>query len=579
MLQQTEVNSLLQGELHRLRRKFAAQSACDRADGKREAEGRQDRIAGEALAMVAARGLKFDLTPADRQRLQSNGLSASEVNEIHPTLAGLVEGGLLPTSANKIARLLREHGIADTPANLAEGRTVHLRAMAIALREQAEAWDSGFIDDAAYLHEVADTAVREPRRLAKSASRPETLGSPEAAKDPTPAVSLSALAEKLIAEKVKHKRWDRKTASQARQTFQLFGKSLEHVDLSHILQKDLSEFKDLLSEIAKSYGKSPKDKNLSAKELRAKGADCPPDKRGLGTDATNRHLNFLSQLIDAARAQGHELDLKLDPAALRAQESVDPMAEVLPWTADHRRELYAQPPFVGSISWKKRMEPGELVYHDGLFWCPMLSDYLGLRREEAAGLAVVDVLQDEDTGLWAIEVRANQFRRMKKTWTERRLPVPEELLRLGFIEYFEAVRALGYEALFPDLLPTIPGNPLGERLADEWAKVEAGAFPEGKPEKTAFRSFRHSFNKDLKDAGVVLEMRKELMGHKKEGETEGRYGDRFAMRIKAEAISKKPNLTDKLVRHEINLLPPIAEQKVMRRPRRQNQRREVEKPL
>src|ERR1700690_81342 len=44
MLQQTEVNSLLQGELHRLRRKFAAQSACDRADGKREAEARRDRI-------------------------------------------------------------------------------------------------------------------------------------------------------------------------------------------------------------------------------------------------------------------------------------------------------------------------------------------------------------------------------------------------------------------------------------------------------------------------------------------------------------------------------------------------------
>ena len=100
---------------------------------------------------------------ADRQRLQSNGLSPSEVNEIHPTLAGLVEVGLLPTSPGKIARLLREQGIADTPANLAEGETVHLRAMAIALREQADAWDSGFIDDAAYLHEAAFSAVRERR--------------------------------------------------------------------------------------------------------------------------------------------------------------------------------------------------------------------------------------------------------------------------------------------------------------------------------------------------------------------------------------------------------------------------------
>jgi hypothetical protein len=80
-----------------LRRKFAAQSACDRADGTPEAEARQDQITAEALAMVATRGLKFDLTPADRQRLEAGGLSPSEVNEIHPTLAGLVEVGLLPT--------------------------------------------------------------------------------------------------------------------------------------------------------------------------------------------------------------------------------------------------------------------------------------------------------------------------------------------------------------------------------------------------------------------------------------------------------------------------------------------------
>lgn len=576
MLQQTEINSLLQGELHRLRRKFSAQSACDRADGKRETEARHDRITAEALALVATRGLKFDITPADRQRLQSNGLSPSEVNEIHPTLAGLVEVGLLPTSPGKIARLLREQGIAATSANLAEGETVHLRAMAIALREQADAWDNGFIDDADHLHEASIAAVREERIPAKTYASPPEVGSafdkanhPTApAPAPAPAVSLSALAEKLISEKVKHKRWDTKTASQAHQTFQLFGKSLMHDNLASVAQSDLSNFKDLLSEVAKSYGKSVKDKDLTALELRAKGAKLDPDKRGLGVDATNRHLNFLSQLLDAARAQGHVLDPKLDPAALRAQESVDPMAEVLPWTPEHRRQLYAQPPFVGSKSWKERMVRGEIIYHDGLYWCPMICDYLGLRREEAAGLAVADVLEDEDTSMWAIEVRANQFRRMKKTWTERRLPVPDELLRLGFIEYFKAVRALGYEALFPDLLPTIPGSPLGERLADEWAKVEFCTFPDGKPEKTAFRSYRHSFNKDLKDAGVSLEMRKELMGHKKDGETEGRYGDRFALRIKAEAISKKSKLTDELVRHEIRLLSPIAERKPLRRPRR-----------
>jgi hypothetical protein len=549
MLQQTEINTLLQGELHRLRRKFSAQSACDRADGGRSNEARQDRITAEAFAMVAARGLKFDITPADHQRLQSNGLSPAEVGEIHPTLAGLVEAGLLPPSPGKIARLLREQGIADTTANLAEGETVHLRAMAIALREQADAWDNGYIDDAAYLQEVAVAGVRERRIPANghtSSSEPASA-TPEAAQPAAPAappvapVSLSALAAKLIAEKKKHKRWDNKSANQANQTFVLFGKSVGHDNFASVKQSDLSDFKDLLLEISRFYGKSSDDKLLTAAQLRAKGTAGPPEDRGLGVDAINRHLNFLSQLIEAGRAQGHKLDPKLDPTSLRAQESVDPMDEVLPWAPDHRRKLYAQPPFTGCKHWKERMVPGEIIYHDGLYWCPMICDYLGLRREEAAGLAVEDGIQDEDTGKWTIEVRANQFRRMKKTWTARRLPIPDEVLRLGFLEYVEAIRALWYEALFPDLLPATPGRALGEQLADGWVEVEAGAFPDGKPEKTAFRSFRHSFNGDLKNARVPLEIRAELMGHKKFGETAGRYGDRFNLILKAEAISKKPN--------------------------------------
>lgn len=97
--------------------------------------------------------------------------------------------------------------------------------------------------------------------------------------------SLSALAEKLIAEKVKHKRWDKKTASRVRPTFQLFGKSLEHDDLSRISQKDLSDFKDLLNAVAKSYGKSISDKNPTAKELRAKGAALPGRQRACLTHA------------------------------------------------------------------------------------------------------------------------------------------------------------------------------------------------------------------------------------------------------------------------------------------------------
>ena len=189
----------------------------------------------------------------------------------------------------------------------------------------------------------------------------------------------------------------------------------------------------------------------------------PENARGLGVDATNRHYNFVGQLIAAVRAQGAALNARLNTAILRAKEDADPMDEVLPWSREHRVALYARPPFAGCASWKRRTQPGNLVFHDGLFWRPAICELHGLRREEAAGLAVDDIVHDTDTSVWCIDVRPNKFRRLKRTWTARRIPLHLEVLRLKFIEYVQCVRALGYEALFPDLLPARPGAPLHVR--------------------------------------------------------------------------------------------------------------------
>lgn len=59
-----------------------------------------------------------------------------------------------------------------------------------------------------------------------------------------------------------------------------------------------------------------------------------------------------------------------------------------------------------------------------------MSDDLRLSRAAArrgCGLAVADVMQDANTGLWTIDVRTNKFRQLKRTWTARQLPIHEEL--------------------------------------------------------------------------------------------------------------------------------------------------------
>lgn len=569
MLASDQINTLLQGEIGRLRTRYAALAAIDQFDGTRTAEARQDRVAATAYDLIAARGLAFDITPADRQRWQTEGLSPEEIDQIRPFLVGLAKKHLLPPPAGKIARLLRQHGIPETPVNCAQAESLYWRAHATALREQADVHENtSFIDTELHLQLAAQRATQNIPAGATPRAQPADNAAAEPENADRPKVSFSAHAEKLIAERVKHERWKPATVREVCASFNLFGKFIQHDDLLQVTQKTLSDFKDFLGEIAKSHGKSEHDHRLTAEQLRAKGLALPEEERGLGVDALNKHLGYLAQLFDHVRPQAVQL-APLNTAALRIPESDDPLDEVNPWTFDQRITIYNQPPFIGCRDWKHRHKPGDIVYHDGLFWCPLLSDYGGLRREEAAALAVDDVIKDFDTGIWYIYVRRNKFHtHLKRSWTERRIPVHPELLRLGFIKYVKLIRALGYRMLFPDLAPATPGKPFGEQLNKNWARVEKSAFPDGKPKRTAFRSFRHSFGSGLKNNWVSDEMREELLGHKNKGETKGRYGDRYNLRNRLEAIKQVPSATDHLEAKEICLLPPVAEKKRIRTPRR-----------
>jgi hypothetical protein len=375
MLDQHKANAILRGELQRLRQKFAAQSALDVPAGVRTKEAREDRLAAEAFALAATRGPTFALTTDDRIRLRAAGLTETDIERVLPVLSAYRDAGLVPTPPGKAERIASAYGVEPTPANLAQTSALHLHAVAPALREQADITESGFTNGqrqveivaAAPAPAVSSVTLPPPHEVAPHPPTihllPQAPLTPAAPVTPTGSASagLRHFAEKLTAEKRKHKRWDQKSGTPAMQTYSLFLKSLGHDEPTRIMQADVAGFKDLLGDLPKSYGKSSRDKHLTLAELRAKGATLPPEKRGLGTDAINRHLNFLKQLFNSVRAHVVKLAPELDPSVLRVQEKIDPMDEGAPWSREHRVALYRQPPFTGCRAWNDRTTPGPLA--------------------------------------------------------------------------------------------------------------------------------------------------------------------------------------------------------------------------
>jgi integrase len=128
----------------------------------------------------------------------------------------------------------------------------------------------------------------------------------------------------------------------------------------------------------------------------------------------------------------------------------------------------------------------------------------------------------------------HSLRGLKTASSRRAVPVHQELLRLGLMDYVASVPATGL--LFPEMKPG-PHGKLAGAFSKWWGRFtdELGITS---PHKT-FHSFRHSFSDAARRAKVEPEVRSQLLGHGAQTMT-GRYGvghDMDALRDAVNSIS------------------------------------------
>ena len=262
--------------------------------------------------------------------------------------------------------------------------------------------------------------------------------------------------------------WDIKTARQARSIFALLAQFLTErrvLDVSALRQTNLAAFRAFLREIPKSYGKAEADFSRTCAELSARGKALAADKRGISATTINRHFSFITAMIDHIVAQGSAIDPLVKPKALRIKTKERQRDKRAAFSEKDVDTLFRLPPFVGCKDWTTAaaFEPGSHIFHRALYWAPILLYYTGARREEICGLEIGDVLT---AGIPHIVIRPTDTRRLKSASSRRLLPLHAEVLRLGFLDYVEAVKSLGYRLVFPDLKSPTSTAPLGDRLYD-----------------------------------------------------------------------------------------------------------------
>jgi len=149
--------------------------------------------------------------------------------------------------------------------------------------------------------------------------------------------------------------------------------------------------------------------------------------------------------------------------------------------------------------------------HD--FWAPIIAYYTGARVREIGQLYVDDI--ETIQGVPVIHISARfPGQQVKTDGSERAIPIRQELIGLGFLQYVQDIKAMGHKLLFPYTTWTTgdAGRPIARPFNEMYLRVICEITDPAK----SFHCFRHLFSTQAERSGLTDGRISQLTGHKLE---------------------------------------------------------------
>ncbi len=176
---------------------------------------------------------------------------------------------------------------------------------------------------------------------------------------------------------------------------------------------------------------------------------------------------------------------------------------------------------------------------EAAFWLPVLALLTGGRQGELAQLRVADLVRDDDSGVWHLDIKPGEGRSIKTASSRRKVPLHPALESIGLLRYRQSLVDAGAKPNDP-LWPGLQNDKAAQPVA-AWSKwfnrhlrVKAGI----KDSTKVFHSFRHTFKRLARSARIMEEMHDALTGHSGGGGVGRTYGSGFALPAMAEELAR-----------------------------------------
>ena len=154
---------------------------------------------------------------------------------------------------------------------------------------------------------------------------------------------------------------------------------------------------------------------------------------------------------------------------------------------------------------------------DAAYWLPLLGLFTGARITELAQLGIDDLTHTDDAG-WCLSIHEeDEGQSVKNEHSVRTVPVHPELVRLGLMDYWKAVKDAGATRLWPAVVFS-ELNGAGGEFSKHFGKFKTA---KGFGPDLVFHSFRHTLETELRALSVPKYHIAALAGHAAEDISDG----------------------------------------------------------
>ena len=558
---------------------------------------------GEAYRQLRLPDPRHDMDPFERAKLDAANRESTE-NDLTPEWARpLVEQIREQLSDDYVISALKAIGATHSEANIAAARTHLIRAGASACTRAQRVFDDDVLDAADPVRAMTADLGELPPAVETLLAQAEGVAAPIGQTNlPSPAPStecpfaiydsrlFSEIIEDVLFELKQDKVW-KGDLKQQRRIMQSFAWITGDRELGSYDHRDVARFKNGLKQLPTTFRFGTPTKGAMSRPFEEVIGEVAPI-----TPATARNLKTVNRDLSTMSTVAKHLALTswkprihnaliMDFAGATVAIQQDENAELRPpWKKEELECLFRSPLYLGGGAGKNRLKVESAcprVWHDAAYWAPLIWYYTHACREEICGLEVSDVFGDHPVPHLFIRENLTRGRDGEKAGEKRiarrrKLPLHDEILRLGFLDYVAAIRAEGHTALFPELY-LFDSKRGGAQFYDrawrymvQWItdRMEVEVNDKGKgPDIHSIRALGSSF---YEVDGVNEIMRADIMGHARSGTNAKHYSKRIkteglevVLQERLEFIQRYvPGITKHLSPAPIRLLPIEARSRV-----------------